>query len=773
MEFLLKNGIPEEVPATPHIKLSLADRLRTILKIPKSIQGEVERHEQAGEFKPVDEFNADSRNMPPIQRKKSNFLHGSLVASALASFGATHEPQIEEGIRYADVLLDEGIEMGKRAINEISFSRGGTSARGNHGSSRYDRIAAALREGVVPGMNEMNDSRIQTVTDRVKESLKYGHSIDFGNTFLELEYAHGNISEEQRNEAIEKLNTQIKEAKNSLTEEELKNPIRVAHKLAEQRTMYVRDRADIYSMIVNGRGNCEALVRYLLATVPRVGVENIETAVQVYTDHVRFLVRKQGGSSLDNPWYWVDGHEWGELTVDDIRGTTIVSAESAIAVKLGLKKHKTFSNKPENPENNFGYHTNSMLDWNADDGRSATRKSSDTDVPLMKKEKSRPFAEAVRVKKPEVDKGLRYIEVAPEFFQNAEADKVASEQKDKVAKIISLEPHEVIDAARSGYYYGAANDLGLLAGVNLNSFTYSRPASVSEEISNKFDLSPLKDSQLEKLNINSLGSTDLVGVNTLQVEHLKIIEVNAAQTSLLQKVAKNSTVLEHVIVKQDNPTTQEESVDSMLRGPQSDIFGLRTNLLRISETMMKNKKGEIRLSIDSPFESLSNNWNFDANTGKWQSDFVDKNGKPDFISPDVRAGVESVAARGELEIISRVSDLAYLKYTSVDYSQIKSLRFSWAYFSTIDGQGDDKVLEIKIGDALNKAVNLKTIYIEMTDDEYVSGVFDLSSLKDVACKEIVFILQEPLTPEESLKVSGISKSITIRSVVADTNIARK
>jgi hypothetical protein len=55
----------------------------------------------------------------------------------------------------------------------------------------------------------------------------------------------------------------------------------------------------------------------------------------------------------------------------------------------------------------------------------------------------------------------------------------------------------------------------------------------------------------------------------------------------------------------------------------------------------------------------------------------------------------------------------------------------------------------------------------------VSGVFDLSSLKDVACKEIVFILQEPLTPEESLKVSGISKSITIRSVVADTNIARK
>jgi hypothetical protein len=188
---------------------------------------------------------------------------------------------------------------------------------------------------------------------------------------------------------------------------------------------------------------------------------------------------------------------------------------------------------------------------------------------------------------------------------------------------------------------------------------------------------------------------------------------------------------------------------------------------------MKNKKGEIRLSIDSPFESLSNNWNFDANTGKWQSDFVDKNGKPDFISPDVRAGVESVAARGELEIISRVSDLAYLKYTSVDYSQIKSLRFSWAYFSAADEHGDDKVLEIKINDALKKAENLKTIYIEMRDGEYMSGVFDLSSLKDVACKEIVFILQQPLTPEESLKVSGISKSITIRSVVADTNIARK
>jgi len=772
MELLSKNGIPEEVPATPHIKLSLADRLRTILKIPKSIQGEVQQHEQAGEFKPVDEFNADSRRMPPIQRKKSKFLRGSLVASALASLGATHEPQIEEGIRYADVLLDEGIEMGKRAISEISFSRGGTSVHDNRGSSRYDQVAAALREGVGSGTNEERGSGIQIITDRFKYSEEYRLSSDFAAIFLELEYAHGNISKEQKNEAIEKLYIQIDEAKNSLTEEELKNPIRVAHKLAEQRTMYVRDRADIYSMIVNGRGNCEALVRYLLATVPRVAVGNIETAVQVYTDHVRFLVRKQGGNSLDNPWYWVDGHEWGKLTVEDIRGTTIVSASSVLKVKLGLEKRKTFSNKPENPENNFGYHTNTMLNWNAADGRSATRKSSDADVPLMQKEKSRPFAEAVRVKKPEVDKGLRYIEVAPEFFQNAEADKVVSEQKDKANKIISLEPHEVIDAARSGYYYGAANDLSLLAGVNLNSYTYNWP--LSGKISDKFDLSPLKDSQLEKLNINNLGSTDLVGINTLQVEHLKTIEVNAAQTSLLQKVAKNSTVLEHVVVKQDNPTTtQEESVDSMLRGPQSDIFGLRTNLLRISETMMKNKKGKIELSIDSPFESLSNNWNFDANTGRWQSDFVDKNGKPDFISPDVRAGVESIAARGELEIVSRVSDLAYLKYASVDYSQIKSLRFSWAYFSAADERGDDKVLEIKIDDALKKAENLKTIYIEMRDDAYFSGSFDLSSLKDIACKEIVFILQEPLTPEESLKVVGISKSITIRSVVADTYIARK
>lgn len=773
MEFFLKNGIPEEAPATPHIKLSLADRLRTILKIPKSIQGEVERHEQAGEFKPVDEFNADSRNMPPIQRKKSNFLHGSLVASALASFGATHEPQIEEGVRYADVLLDEGVEMGKRAINEISFSRGGTSARGNHGSSRYDRIAAALREGVGSGANEEGDSRILNEMDRYRYDLIRGYRPDFGGLFLELEYAHGSISEEQKNEAIEKLNSQIDAAKKSLTEEELKNPIRVTHKLAEQRKLYVRGRADIYSMIVDERGNCEALVRYLLATVPKVVAGDIEMAVQVYTDHVRFLVRKQGGNTPNNPWYWVDGHEWGELTVEDIQGTTIVSAESVLRVKMGIEKRKTFSNKPENPENNFGYHTNSMLEWNAADGRTATRDSSEGDVPLIQKEKSRPFAESVRVKKREVDKGLRYIEVAPEFFQNTEADKDVSEQKDKVAKIISLEPHEVIDAARSGYYYGAANDLGLLAGVNLNSFTYSRPASVSEEISNKFDLSPLKDSQLEKLNINSLGSTDLVGVNTLQVEHLKIIEVNAAQTSLLQKVAKNSIVLEHVIVKQDNPTTQEESVDSMLRGPQSDIFGLRTNLLRISETMMKNKKGEIRLSIDSPFESSSNIWSYDTKIGRWQSDFVDKNGKPDFISPDVRAGVESIAARGELEIISTVNDLAYLKYASIDYSQIKSVRFPWAYFSTVDDRGDDKALEIKIGDALEKAVNLKTIYIEMRDDTSFSGVFDLSSLKDVACKEILFILPVPLSPEESLNVRGISKSIPIGSVVADTNIARK
>ena len=771
MELLSKKGIPEAMPATPQKKISLADRLRTILKIPKSIQREVEDHEKMGKFKPVDEFNADSRNMPPIQRKKSNSLSLSLAASTLVALGLTHKPQIEEGVRYADVLLDEGIEMGKRAINEISFSRSGALAQGKHGSSRYDQVAAALREGVGSGANEEGDSRVFNEMDQYKYNLIRGNRPDFGGLFLELEYAHGNISEEQKNEAIEKLNAQIDEAKNSLTEEELKNPIRVTHKLAEQRKLYVRGRADVYSMIVDERGNCEALVRYLLATVPKVVVGNIEMAVQVYTDHVRFLVRKQGGNTPNNPWYWVDGHEWGELTVEDIQGTTIVSAESVLKVKMGVEKRKTFSNKPENPENNFGYHTNSMLEWNAADGRTATRNSSEGNVPLIQKEESRPFAESVRVKKPVVDKGLRYIEVAPEFFQKAEADKDVSEQKDKVAKKISLEPHEVIDAAKSGYYYGAANDLGLLAGVNLNSFTYSRP--VSGEISDKYDLSPLKDSQLEKLNITSLGSTDLVGVNTLQVEHIKIIEVNAAQTSLLQKVAKNSLVLEHVAVKQDNPMTQEETLASMLRGPQSDIFGLRANLLRISETMMKNKKGDIQLTIDSPFESLSNNWNFDAKHGRWQSDFVDKNGKPDFISPDVRAGVESIATRGELEIIYRVNDLAYLKYASVDYSQIKSVRFPEAYFSAVDERGDDKALEIKIGDALEKAVNLKTIYIEMRDDTSFSGVFDLSSLKDVACEEIVFILPAPLSPEESLNVSGVSKSITIRSVVADTNIARK
>lgn len=761
---------PEPMPILA-AKQSFIDRVRNFFGIPKSISSEIKQLEKS-DVQAVEAFNADEKKSPKIIRKPSKLSHALLFGTALGAIGLTHEPQIEQvaqkGIEVAKefektteaalikfkseivAFIERNKPFGKEAFaGELNIHSDGTEEGETDETSSYTKSQKNKLEKFSKGNRVKLSKEQETQAVQLIEAVENGFET-YREFFLNMEFIHGQITEEERDEARSMLQQISLDVREKLTEEERKSSIRVAFELAKHRETYAREKADLYSMAMSKQGNCEALVRFLLAEVPSVADNRHEMAVQVFSDHVRFLVRDND----EQPWEWIDGQSHGVLTKEEMQGTLIVDPREMMKESVGLvdRVQKKKAGDPI-PEKNMGYTTNSMLRWETKDGRTPARAASpDGEVPLRvdeSKNKNKTFEQGAHTPKKE---RTRYIEVSPEFFQNGnvemEQEKDAQEAEAKEIRLAPKEKH-LDKILQDGTVFGYYNDLTPLEGINIYSVNLQDPKDDNELAARDIDLSPLKNSDLHDIFIHDMLS--IKGVDSLNVKKIKVANLSLTHETLWNKIAKESESLQelklYVPVYSPEKHAQLMKTGEILRMPGFEDM---------IKKLQKQKSGSFILRTSYPFEENAPlaEWIFDGTIGSWSANIE----KIDSVSLELRESLnQNKKDPSILSIPASVSSLEYIHQEQVNLEKLKTLSIdnpSLEVSSGHEGDGDTIDLDLSV---LQEAKKLNKIQLNIP---YIStSRLNLSALENLSFKELVIYTNS--NPSE-FTVEGIdSKRIRI------------
>lgn len=761
--------VSAEPAALPIIKPSLTDRMRNFFGIPKSISAEVRELDES-DVQAVETYNADETQSPKIIRKPNTLSRALLLSTALGAIGMTHEPQIERatqiGIEAAKELekttevalkkfTDDVIAFiarnkpfGKEAYAGEFNETGDGSEEGAGGEVRsYTKTQKEKLEKFSKGkggqLSKEQEGRAVELIERIEKEY-----VSYADFFLEMELIHGQITQEQYDEAQTELYKISREVGEKLTEKERESSIRVAFELAKHRTTYAREKADLHSITMTGEGNCEALVRFLLAEIPNVAYNRPEMAVQVFTDHVRLLVREKN----DQPWQWIDGQSHGVLTKEEMQGTLIMDPQVMMRESVGLtdRVQKNKAGDPI-PEKNMGYTTNSMIRWETVDGRTPMRASSpDGNIPLRvdeSKNKNKTFEQGAHAPREE---HTRYVEVSPDFFSNEmmeeEQKKDAQEAEIKEVRLAPPEK-DLAYMLQTGRLYGSYNDLAPLEGINLNSVELQDPKRFNEQAATDVDLSPLKDSNLTNLTISMF--LRVKGVDGLNVKQIRTADLSAMHEALWKKIIKESESLQELELYVPVIDTQNHAqlikTGKILRMPGFED---------IIKKLQKQKSGKFTLRTPYPFEKHAGmlEWVFDGTIESWSKNTE----QLDYLSTDTRESInQNKRNPDELVIPSSVSSMEYLHQEQTDLGKLKRISIEQPDMEVTSGhEGEDRLsLDLSV---LHEAKKLETIHLVIPD--VTTSTLNLSELDGLSFREL--IIETDMDPND-FTIEGLDQKIRI------------
>ncbi len=496
-------------------------------------------------------------------------------------------------------------------------------------------------------------------------------------------------------------------------------------------------------MITSGEGNCEAEVRFLLATVPDVTHGSIRTdmAVQVYTDHVRFLVRPKNETfdvKQDKPWQAIDGHSVVDVTPEELKGTLIVDPKEMMTQSLRLQEtHPKSDGDDTVPEKAFGYTTNSMLKWETPDGRIPHRAASNGDIPFRVDETRDATIKFADAKKPKIEEHTQFIEVSPELFPGAvevDTSKLAEVQEAEVKKIrVAPSGSDIERMLRSGIVMGHFNDLTPLSGVDVQTINIRLEGQNNANFATDIDLSPLDSSELTQIIISP--EMTMSGFGNLNVKHVEKIYTGMSGLSLIEKAVKESRDINEInlsILSSDN--TAEEQIRLMRNAPNSPEINRITKTLR-EKRLNEQGSGNLIVTVDSPFEAIDVMWKYDAIANTWTS--VGSSIKEgDFLSPQLRSVFDHLKVDPTVLDVPSFTTLAFLSAEKIAFDKIKTVSIeapSTMYVESPDGreQYDRLVYDVS---ALAQAKNLETITLKL---DASTETLDVSALASIPFKHLV------------------------------------
>lgn len=582
-------------------KQSLLDRLfgriKQTFSIPKRIDAAVLEAEQSGDFAAVDAVNADIEQTPVIQRKPSKVSRKVLLGTALSLVAATHEPQIEETVKkgaelveYArdtvSVRLPDIKAYGRLALEEMmggsaDAAEGGIN--GKEGSGFEDQSWKKDRE-----RREEEDPEFKTFLKRLPTLSKerYHAAEDVYENrhqdwrrmdpafFLKNEFIHGRMDHDKFQEAENRLlSQQFPAIDERLTEEERKDIRRIAFELAKQRKFYEPKKADQYSMIMDGEGNCDALTAYVLTGLSVLAKDaDDQVMAHLFRGHVRIAVRNNDREQ----WTAIEGHELEPLTVDDLRGTLLVKIEDMLKNTVlhpeGSGKKK-FSNKV----------TNSFVNWDTADARSASRDFIDPSIKLTRMDEQEDAKKTFEEARRAAEGHVQYVEIPVTFEEGSVelntidkssllAQEEVKEQKAEEVKEIPVRPSdkEVETALEQSSLDGAYNDLTPLKGISVERVVLASPYPNSKNPdTHKVDLGPLQESPIKSLILGDFMIP--VHYESLSFANLERIKADTTDTVFTQKIFSEATNLNHVKLSFDFVETKPtDDVESFKKQALSD-----------------------------------------------------------------------------------------------------------------------------------------------------------------------------------------------------------
>ncbi len=633
-------------------KQSLLDRLfgriKQTFSIPKRIDAAVLEAEQSGDFAAVDAVNADIEQTPVIQRKPSKISRKVLLGTALSLVAATHEPQIEETVKKGAELaeyvrdtvrvrLPDIKAYGRLALEEMmggsaDAAEGGVKGEEGDESQGWDwKADREKREEVNSDFKKFLKTLPALSEERYREAIDVYDSHHRGwrdidpAFFLKNEFIHGRMDVATFQEAEDRLLLQqFPAVRERLSEEERKDIRRIAFELAKQRTVYEPEKADQYSMIMDGQGNCDALTAYVLSGL-RVLADGPESEVkaQKFHDHVRIIVRNNDREQ----WTAIEGHRLVPLTVDELRGTLLVSIED-MTKNTVLKPERALKKKFSNSV------TNSFVGWDTSDARSPSRDFIDPSIKLTRldehEEAEKTFEEARRA----TEGHVQYVEITVTFEEGSVelntidkssllAQEEVKERKAEEVKEIPVRPSdkEVERALEGNYLQGAYNDLTPLKGISVEQIILRTPYPNSKNPdTRKVDLSPLQESPVATLRLFGLNP---VHYKSLSFANLNEFETDAIDTAFIQKVLSEANELYTINLSFD------QMKDGLARDLESfkkqSLSAEHREIMRLIEQKTWNMKEDryTRITLKFFFDKYSVRLDYDPVEKKWEFERIE------------------------------------------------------------------------------------------------------------------------------------------------------
>lgn len=749
---------------TTQIEQSLAERARFFFGIPKRIDAEYSALEKTDVFQEVEKEGTITKT-PPLP--KTTGMKKFILSAMITAFGATHEPQIEnvahDAVKIATELTRSSEHKATRlfqSVKNILASRGVAyaetvnhetngqgSKEGTTGLVEQKGYHHEAIEKFVKSLPNLSPEKQRFAANLLVEYKNNNENIPREKIFLGMEYLHGQITQEQMETAETKFGEITDLVRDQLAQEPkaLDDVVRVAFELSKQRTMYAREKADLYSMIINHEGNCEDLLIWELSAIPKVMRKNPSMAVQVFPDHVRLLVRD---NSEKDPWTWIDGHRYGTLTTEEMNGTVIVDPADVIKETLQLRDRKS---KP--PQVGSGYKTNSPFHWETPDGRITTRKHSDAPPPLRADEKA-DLNLTFKQASDRPEDHMRLVPVSAEFFsENTDRPAPTTKEQEKKQDVkIAPNALQVADSLRYGQLHGHFNELSPLEGISIERLALQ----TIENGQTTIDLSPLASSPLKEIKLdNELHPS---GFEKLSFKNLQDVRVNIEAETFLNKVIKESEKLELIYLVLPEEQNNAQQITTYMKGPHWSSSEFKRTIFALEEKFKQQKSGELTVTVQSPFEQIVSDWKFDGKTGVWSIS------GGNYLSTDAGYEIQETKEthNSKLVIPERVTNDAYLIEEKIDLSKLKDI-----IFIVKAEYPDDKGVYsfTKKLDALKKAQNLETITIQIDGNE---GELDLSDLSSMKFKKLIieYTSFSAEHPTSHIKIKGFeSNKVQIEHVL--------
>lgn len=755
--------LEEATEAKQALFSQIVTRAREILKIPKRLGSDYKRIEKSGALTQVDTFNSDAAIAPPIIRNPKSPLAKLLVSSALGLLGATHEPQIEnvahEGAKVAQVAYKLASKNISHAIDTASLSFGVGEARAQTLSKKGDFAGHGTKGEFVSTKNPKLDHFIKTLPaltedgrQRVTEifrQVEQGYIQDYADFFLMMEVAHGQLTEEDAQKVKDKIYELQDEIYNQLSKEPgaLEDPVIVAHEISNIRNAYVSGKTGLGHIVQTRSGNCDALVKLEESLIHRL-CANADTAVQVFDDHVQFLVRKQGTLQ----WTIIDGHNIKDLTVEEARGTLIVRSIDMAKNALGLVP-PTKKQQMDTPAHMKGVKSDSVgIRWVLpSDSRNPHRSHGDTKPPDYLAEPPTPIEEARLAPRHH----LKIVEVPLEYFDTT-PEKPAENPSAEQVKLVRIAPDtdKIMNIFESGIVLGRYNDLKPLEGINITDLnlqdsSYNKIANFAYDV----DLSPLKSADLKSIDINTRYK--LLGFDELKLKGLETLRVGFNEHLLAEKAAEESEIIKdiHQPIDVESMGTAA-AVELIKNGPALSKNPIFDSVRRIADSLHKKKIGKYTLIIISPVDNSQIEWSFSGENGKWTRQAGDI-AQADYLSNDIRQTIDdNKNDHSTITIPSNINQLEYLQIENVDFKKIKKVILDNPTLSN-EEEGSKLYIDLSV---LQQATNLDTVIMQIPDFVYASTI-DAEALNKLSFKKL--ILEIKSDSEDKIKITGLNPGIKI------------